>query len=89
MNLKTWLEEERGRVTRLASALKVSQPTVSDWSNGKKPIPLDHCPDIQLFTGGACTCEELRPDRADYFAKVKALAANDAHGAQPAQQGAQ
>lgn len=73
--MKTWLDAERGRVTRLAAELKVSQPTVSDWSAGKKRIPLDHCPFIQRFTGGACTCEELRPDRAEYFAEVRAIAA--------------
>jgi DNA-binding transcriptional regulator YdaS (Cro superfamily) len=83
MELKTWLEGERGRVTRLAAALKVSQPTVSDWSAGKKRIPLDHCPFIQVFTEGSCTCEELRPDRASYFAQIRDLAANDATHPEP------
>jgi DNA-binding transcriptional regulator YdaS (Cro superfamily) len=76
MKLKLWVEVERGRATQLARHLGVSQPTVSDWSSGKKQVPLDHCPLIQSFTEGAVTCEELRPDKAEYFALIRAQASD-------------
>lgn len=41
-------------------------------ARGEKQIPLDHCPAIEAFTGGTVLCEELRPDKADYFAYLRA-----------------
>ena len=71
MNLSTWLEKERGRTVALAAALQIPGSMVSNMAAGKKPIPLVHCPAIEQFTGGAVTCEDLRPDKADYFALIR------------------
>lgn len=63
MDLKTFLvDAERGRASRLAAALGVDAPLISYWANDKRPPPADRCPAIEEFTGGAVTCEELRPD---------------------------
>lgn len=44
-------------------------------ASGDKPVPLEQCPFIQQFTDNQVTCEELRPDKADYFALIRAQAA--------------
>jgi DNA-binding transcriptional regulator YdaS (Cro superfamily) len=77
MELKDWLAAERGRATQLAAHLKVPPSFVSRMAAAQKPVPLDHCPHIQAFTEGAVTCEELRPDAADYFALIRRQAANE------------
>lgn len=60
----------------LADHLGLRAPQIADWLNGKKRVPLDHCPYIEQFTGGAVTCEELRPDKADYFRLLRASGAD-------------
>lgn len=82
MKLNQWLQEQRGRQTALAAHLGVKPPTVSDWGAGQKQVALDHCPAIQDFTDNAVTCEELRPDRVEYFALIRSQAlANNAQAA--------
>ena len=71
MTINDWCAQTRGRQAALAAHLGLRPPTVADWLSGKKPIPLDHCPAIEQFTGGAVTCEDLRPDKADYFALIR------------------
>ncbi len=89
MDLLTFLKAERGRAKTLADVVGVSEATISEWANKKKSIALDHCPAIQDFTGGAVTCEELRPDKADYFALIRAQAVvANAQGAVTQPQGA-
>ena len=51
----------RGQGTALAAKLGVSQPTVSDWANGKKPISEKRCVAIERLTDGMVTRVELRP----------------------------
>ena len=63
MNLKTWVDGERGRSVRLARALGVTPPVVSDWCNGKKAVPLARCGAIERITGGAVTRQDLCPDQ--------------------------
>ncbi|WKL18699.1 helix-turn-helix domain-containing protein [Comamonas testosteroni] len=46
----------------LAKALKVTPPAVNQWLSGKRPVPAERCPSIERLTGGAVTCEQLRPD---------------------------
>lgn len=62
-----------GSQVALASALKVSQPTVSEWHRGQKRVPAERCPEIERGTRAlnatnpdrpVVTCEELRPDVA-------------------------
>lgn len=71
MFLNEWLKLERGRAAGLAACLGIPASLVSKMGAGKKKVPLDHCPYIEDFTQGAVTCEELRPDRADYFSRLQ------------------
>ena len=34
---------------------------MSKMVNGEKTIPAEHCKAIERFTGGAVTCQEMRP----------------------------
>lgn len=61
MNLKNWIEAERGRAMALAKAIDVSQAFVSNIVNGDKAIPAEHCKAIEAFSDGAVTCQEMRP----------------------------
>lgn len=46
-------------------------------ASGEKQAPLDQCPFIQSFTEGQVTCEELRPDKVEYFALIRAQATSE------------
>lgn len=81
MNLSDWLKEERGRAVVLAKHLNLTPVTVSEWSTAKKKVALEHCPHIEAFTAGAVTCEELRPDKADYFRLVRQSPVGPQHSA--------
>ena len=62
MNLCDYLKQaSRGSGTALAAQIGVAQPTVSEWSTGKKAIPAEHCKAIERLTGGLVTCQEMRP----------------------------
>lgn len=79
MNLREWVSAEKGRAAALARALVVNQQLVGQWAKeegtpGWRRIPLDRCVDIERATGGAVTCEEQRPDQADYFAYLRGRA---------------
>lgn len=71
MKLSDWLAAKRGRQAALAAHLRIRQPQVAAWISGKRPVPAEHCPFIQAFTGGEVTCEELRPDLSDYFRLIR------------------
>lgn len=71
MELKTWLDLEYGRVTKLAKAIGVPTSFVSNMANGVKPVPLERCSQIEQYTGGAVTCEEMRPDLTEEFAYMR------------------
>jgi DNA-binding transcriptional regulator YdaS (Cro superfamily) len=77
MTLNTWLAQQRGRQAALAAHLHIKPPQVAAWVVGKKQIPLDHCPLIQAFTGNEVTCEELRPDKVEYFALIRSQRAGN------------
>ena len=51
-----------GTQSALAGLLDVTQPTISEWLRGERPIPADRCTEIEQATHGAVTCEELRSD---------------------------
>lgn len=51
-----------GGLVRLASVLGVKPPTVSQWANGHRPVPVQHCVAIERATAGAVTRRDLRPD---------------------------
>lgn len=52
--------EAAGGVTKLAVAMGITAQRVSNWV--ERGVPAERCPDIERATGGAVTCEELRPD---------------------------
>lgn len=51
-----------GGQAALSRNLGISSPTVNQWTTGIRQIPAERCPEIEKATGGAVTCEELRPD---------------------------
>lgn len=62
MNLKSWVEMERGRATALARAICVPQSFVSKMVSGEKAIPAEHVKAISQLTGGEVTCQDMRPN---------------------------
>lgn len=61
MELKVFLSE-RNSVMRLAAALGIAPSVVSQWKNGVRQVPAEHCPSVEKATNGAVRCEDLRPD---------------------------
>lgn len=51
-----------GGVGKLAVALGVSQPVISNWRARGTKIDAAHCVAIERATGGAVTRRDLRPD---------------------------
>lgn len=62
MELSAYLKKQRGLASELARSLGVSAVVVSLWATGARSVPPSRCPAIERATGGAVTCEELRPD---------------------------
>ena len=54
--------EHAGSQSALAAILKVRQPTVSEWSRGDRPVPVERCVEIEIATGGTVTRRDLRPN---------------------------
>ena len=61
MRLPDYLNRD-GAAKALAAVLQIPEPTVSQWKNGKRRVPADRCIAVEKATGGAVSCEELRPD---------------------------
>ncbi|AJE99619.1 transcriptional regulator [Pandoraea apista] len=61
----------------LARLLGVSPPTVNQWVSGARQVPAERCPAIEKATGGAVTCEELRPDVDWAYLRGSGAAANN------------
>ena len=61
MDLKTYVDQERGRQTSLANAIQAQPQLVWQWANVRQ-VPEDRCAAIERATDGAVTVEELRPD---------------------------
>jgi len=70
MELKKYLEPP-GAVVALARSIGVNPVLVSQWKNGVRGVPAARCPDIERATGGAVTCEDLRPDLAEQWAYLR------------------
>lgn len=60
--LKNWLDEESGRRAELARILSVPQSFVSKLASGERPIPIHHMAAIEVFTDGAVTRRDMRPE---------------------------
>lgn len=61
MTLNEFLSR-RNAVADLAAAIGIAPSVVSQWKNGVRRVPLDHCPAIERASNGLIRCEELRPD---------------------------
>lgn len=61
MDLKMYLKR-RGAGKELAVAIGISPVVISQWKTCARPIPSEHCIEIERATEGAVRCEELRPD---------------------------
>jgi DNA-binding transcriptional regulator YdaS (Cro superfamily) len=48
-----------GGQRRLAHALKISQPKISQWLHGHKTIPIKHALRIEVLTNGECKAKDL------------------------------
>ena len=62
ITLLTWLQQTRGRATRMAGDLGVSVSVVSMWAHGSRRVPLERCFAIERLTRGAVRVQWLRPD---------------------------
>ena len=62
--------------SKLAQILNVSPQAVSDWRKAKRAIPLERCAQIEKATGEAVTCEELRPDKREFWEYMRLSKAN-------------
>ena len=63
MNLQTYFETKgRGSAISLAKAVGAFSSDMSSWTQGKRPVPAERCPQIEAATGGLVRCEDLRPD---------------------------
>jgi len=71
MNLSDYTSRERGDQAILARALGVPAQLLNQWSKGHRRVPAERCPAIERATGGAVTCEELRPDVDWQFIRKK------------------
>jgi DNA-binding transcriptional regulator YdaS (Cro superfamily) len=61
MDLKTYLNQERGRGAALAKAIGAHQPDISRWADGTRPIPVHFGVPIEKATEGAVTRKDLFP----------------------------
>jgi DNA-binding transcriptional regulator YdaS (Cro superfamily) len=60
MNLNTWLEAEKGRLTALAAHFALTPSAVSQWkTNG---VPRDKMRAVRDWTDGAVDLEDMLPD---------------------------
>lgn len=62
MDLKSWVEAERGRAFALAKAIEVPPSFMSKMVNGDKGVPIERCVPIERATAGAVTRKDLRPN---------------------------
>lgn len=70
MNLKPWLDDERGRYTALASHLRVSVGRVSQIADDG--VPNKYMLAVRDFTGGAVSLEEMVQARTPDQTEAKA-----------------
>jgi|GEM_PF-5578760 len=78
MNLKTWLEEERGRQKALAEHLGLTAGRVSQMADDG--VPPKYMLSVRDFTGGAVSLESLVQDRTAEAGPTRAEAQEVIHG---------
>ncbi len=51
-----------GAKAQLARAIGVTPVSITQWTNGTRPIPINRCIAIEEATNGIVTRRDLRPD---------------------------
>lgn len=69
--IKVERKDFRGEVSRIAKFLGVPVANVCEWVNGKRRIPIRHCPVIEFLTNGMVRCEEMRPEVQWWILRTK------------------
>ena len=83
MDLKTYFATHKQ--VDLARALGVTQGAIHQWLGGQRSIPLKRAIEIERYTAGVVTCEELCPDLADEIGYLRGTSkAADLTNIQPA-----
>ena len=59
ITLRTWLKQERGRLTKMANALELNYSWISQIASGKKKAPLETAIRISTFTQNEVTVETI------------------------------
>jgi len=63
MKLTEYFESQgRGSASRLAAEIDAYHSDVSDWTNGKRPIPVKFAVAIEISTAGIVSRKDLFPD---------------------------
>ncbi|AEP36202.1 transcriptional regulator [Taylorella asinigenitalis] len=62
MKLRDYLNNKKGRSKRLIEGLGISRVSLWQWKNEHVKISIERCLEIEKFTAGKVTCEELRPE---------------------------
>ncbi|MRT11067.1 helix-turn-helix domain-containing protein [Enterobacteriaceae bacterium RIT711] len=62
MQLKKYLNQERGRAKDLAGRMNISKSYLSQMATGRSPISPTRCIEIERETAGAVSRTEMRPD---------------------------
>lgn len=76
MQLKDYVRQERGRLTRLAEAVSRKPPYICHLMAGRKPVPPALAIEIERATGGAVTRYDLRPDADAIWPRKKITTAS-------------
>ena len=61
MDLRTYLDAERGRLVKLATAISAHASDISAWANKKRPVPVPFGWPIERATAGSVTRIDLFP----------------------------
>ncbi|MCA8293337.1 helix-turn-helix domain-containing protein [Burkholderia sp. AU30198] len=61
MDLRTYLDAERGRLVKLAAAIDAHASDISAWANKKRPVPVPFGWPIERETSGAVGRLDLFP----------------------------
>ena len=64
MNIKSWLEEEKGRAMALSRHFGVTPSAVSQWKQNGVPRRLMR--DVLAFTGGGVSLNDMVPHSETY-----------------------
>ena len=76
MNLKQYIQSNRGEGKRLAAALDIDKSYLSQMAGNDRPISPERCLAIERATGGVVTRRDLRPN--DFHLIWPDLAAQEA-----------